>query len=226
MGRVLLQYMSQRLSEINLKSIKKRPGPVITISRAAGCSCYPISKIIEQKLNETETDPPWQVISKAILHQSAEQLNLHPEKIAEIVKTKERSLMEDVVHAFLSSDYQIEKKVYTTIVNVIRHFANEGNKIILGRGGCVICEDIPKSIHVRIDAPTQWKIDAIITTKGLSREEAIKYIEDTETNRRNFRQMIKGKKENCEMFDLIINQSKFTNEEIADIIISAFLKIL
>jgi cytidylate kinase len=226
MGRVLLHYMSQRLNEINLKTTKKEPGPVVTFSRAAGCSCYRLAKMLEVRLNEFYPKSQWQVISKEILHQSAEQLKIQPDKVEHLAKTKERSLMEEIVNTFLSSDYQLEKKVQKTLVNVIRNFANEGNKIIIGRGGCVICSDIEKAVHVRIDAPMSWKIDQQMNKKGFTREEAIQYIEETESNRSNFRQTIKGKKECCEMYDLLINQSRFSDNEIVELVLAAIKKIV
>jgi len=225
MGKVLLHYMSQRLNEINLKTSRKEPGPVITISRAAGCSCYQLSKKLESRLNELYPKTPWQVISKEILHQSAEQLKIQPEKVEHIAKAKERSLMEEILNTFLSSDYQLEKRVQKTLVNVIRNFAHEGNKILIGRGGCVICSDIKKAVHVRIDAPMSWKIDQVMNRKGYSKEEAIRYIEETENNRENFRQLIKGKKECCELYDILINQSRFSDNQIIELILAAIQKI-
>ncbi len=225
MGRVLLHYMSQRLNEINLKTSKKEPGPVITISRAAGCSCYELAKKLEARLSELYPKSPWQVISKEILHQSAEQLKIQPEKVEHIAQAKGRSLMEEILQTFLSSDYQLEKKVVKTLVNVIRNFAHDGYKIIIGRGGCVICNDIQKAVHVRIDAPMSWKIEQIMDRKGYSKEEAIQYIEETENNRENFRQLIKGKKECCELYDLLINQSRFSDNEIIELVLTAIKKI-
>lgn len=221
MGRVLLKYMSSRLNEVNLKTTKKDAGPVITISRAGGCSAYPICTKLEGKINAFYGSNKWQVISKEVLHQSAEMLKLHPEKIEEIAKLKERSLMEEILHAFLSSDYQLEKKVQKTIMNVIRRFAYEGHKIIMGRGGSFLCDDIKRSLHVRIDAPMDWKVERVMNNKGYSREQAIEYIEQLEADRRQFRQAVKGKKSKCDMFDLTLNQSKFTDDEIVEMIFFA-----
>jgi cytidylate kinase len=221
MGQVLMHYMSQRLNEVSFKASKKEAGPVITISRAGGCASYKISKILESKLNEILKQDLWQVISKEILHHSAEKLKLHPERINQLSKKKERTIMDDILHAFLSSDYQLEKKVEKTLINVISRFGYEGHKIILGRGGNLICCEIQKSLHIRIDAPMHWKIEQVIEKKGFTKDEAIKYIEETETNRRLFRQSIKGSKEQCDNFDLMVNQSKFSDEEIVNLIVAA-----
>ena len=49
--------------------------------------------------------------------------------------------------------YKSDLKIRTTIAKVIRKFANEGNAIIVGRGGVAITRDIPLSLHIFLEAP-------------------------------------------------------------------------
>ncbi|HPR61742.1 MAG TPA: cytidylate kinase-like family protein [Prolixibacteraceae bacterium] len=221
MSDVFHEYMSKRISEVNLDSFKSKPGPVITISRAGGCTIQTLVADLCEQLNNLQNDNRWQIISKEILHESAEKLSIHPKQIKSVFKIKDRSILDDIMQAFLSKDYQLERKVRNTVINVIHRFGIEGFAIIIGRAANIICSDINDSLHIRIDAPLEWRIKKMMRIKTISRDEAINYINETEHDRSNFRHSIKGKEVLCDDFDLTINQSKFSNDEIISIIINA-----
>jgi len=221
MSKIFYDYLSRRLNEINLNNPKDNNGPVITISRAAGCTSNPLAKQLENKLNEIYGETKWEVISKEILHLSALELKLNPNRIKTIFETKNRNLFDEIVQTFISSDYQLEKKMIKTVSNIIHHFGIEGFKIIIGRASNCICSDIQNSLHIRLDAPINWRIERVEKVKKLSKEEAMNCIIKTEKNRDNFRKTIKGKKVQTDDFDLTINQSTFSNEDIIEIIINA-----
>ena len=221
MSKILNDYMSKRLNEINLNDHKTRKGPVITISRAAGCTSNTISRQLEKGLNELMGESMWKVISKEILHDSAIELKLNPDKIKTIFETKNRNLFDEIIQTFISGDYQLEKKMVKTVTNVIHGFGTEGYKIIIGRAGNCICSDIKNSLHIRIDAPLQWRIERVFKTKKISKEEALNWIIQTERDREYFRKSVKGKKVESDDYDLIINQSSFTEDDMIEIILNA-----
>jgi cytidylate kinase len=221
MSEIFNDYMSKRLNEINLNDFKTRKGPVITISRAAGCTSYIISKQLVYKLSEIRDEPKWKVISKEILHDSAVELKLNPHKIKTIFEPKSRNMFDEIMQTFISGDYQLEKKMIKTVTSVIHRFGAEGFNIIIGRAGNCICSDIQHSLHIRLDAPLNWRIERVEKTKKLSKEEAINWILQTENNRANFRKSVKGKKVESDDYDLIINQATFTEDDISEIIINA-----
>jgi cytidylate kinase len=221
MEDLLYKYMTQRYSEANSDIFGNSNGPVLTISRSAGCSTTHLVNELISKLNEISKDHKWEVISKDILRQSAEELKMHPDKLKKIFETKNRSIFDEVVQAFISGDYQLEKRMIKTVVNVIHGFGLKGHKIIVGRAANIICSDISKSLHVKIDAPLQWKIEKVEKNKGFSKEEAINYINQTDKNREYFRKSIKSDYETINLWDLTINQAAFSTNEIVTIIIAA-----
>ena len=81
MSDVFHEYMSKRISEVNLNSFKSKPGPVITISRVAGCTIQTLITDLCEQLNKLQKENRWQIISKEILHESAEKLSIHPKQI-------------------------------------------------------------------------------------------------------------------------------------------------
>jgi hypothetical protein len=219
MSEIFNDYMSKRLNEIDLKDIKTQKGPVITISRAAGCTSNIISKQLGLRLNEYSGGQKWKVISKEILHESALELKLNPSKIKTIFEAKHRSIFDEIVQTFISGDYPLEKKMIKAVTNVIHRFGVDGYKIIIGRAGNCICSDIKHALHLRIDAPLNWRIQRIERTKKLSKEDATNWIIQTEMNRTNFRNSVKGNKVLSDDYDLIINQSSFSDNEIIEIIL-------
>lgn len=223
MKDVFYEYMSKRLNEEAFNPNQKT-GPVITISRAAGCSVKNLSHLLLDQLNAKLGAQKWEVISKEILHESARHMNVDKATVQTVFDMKERSVLEDVVRAFVSRDYHLERKLLNTVVNVIYSFAVDGYKIIIGRGSNTICANIDHSLHVRIDAPLEWRVQAVMKEQDLSRESALSYINHSEANRRNFRRMIRGNVSQGDEFDLVISQNKFEDDEMVRLIVNA-LKI-
>jgi cytidylate kinase len=221
MNDIFSEYLTKRFSEMNLDKLKRQPGPVITISRVAGCSAQGIAMSLAEKLNCNKPENSWEVISKEILHASAEKLRLHPDKVQTIFEAQNHSFFDDLVKTFISSDYHLEFRMRKTVMNVIHRFAVDGNKIIIGRASNIICSDIENSLHVRIDAPVEWQIERIMLLKNMTRTEAIEFIKVTDNNRASFRKLIKGEKVKNEDFNLTINHEKFSDEEIVEIIMRA-----
>lgn len=221
MSDILYNYMSKRLSDAEMNELKSKPGPVVTISRMAGCSSQRLARELANRLNQMQGPEHWNVISKEVLQESAEKLQLEPKKIKTVFKIQDRSVLDDVMQAFLSQDYQLERRMRNTVINVIRRFSVEGHKIILGRGANIICSDLELALHVRIIAPLEWRIKKVMNDKKFTRDEALHCIEKTERERTTFRNSIKGKMVGNFDFDLTINQSKFSNAEIIEIIVGA-----
>jgi cytidylate kinase len=224
MGDLLYEYMNQRFSDVTPEEHSSKHGPVITISRAAGCTARKLSEGLAKKLNQNRKGDQWEVISKEILHHSAEILNMNPDKLKSIFEPKDRNLFDEVIQTFISGDYQLEKKMIKTVINVIHKFGAEGHKIIIGRAANIICYDIPDSLHIRIDAPLKWRIEQIEKTKKISKEEALNFIKQTDINRKNFRKSIKKDIHERNYHDVTINQASFSDDDIIDIIVDVMKK--
>ena len=101
MGNELLNYLSNRVQPgfISNRSFHV-PGPVITISREVGCSGLEMATVLAEKLNKTGTGSKWRVLSKEIFQQSAQELNLDPQKVARIFKQTDRNAFDEILNAF------------------------------------------------------------------------------------------------------------------------------
>jgi len=217
----LLKYASDRIHDESGKG--QEAGPVITISREYGCP----AKLIAGRLAEELTrklfvkgkDAIWRFITKEIMAESAKALEIDPEKIKYVFEYEQKSVIEDIISAQFNKYYKSERKIRNTVAKVIRNMAYEGNVIIVGRGGVAITHDIPKSLHIMLEAPIEWRTVRVAQNYNISQEEAKKAALDIDKKRKEFREYFQGKDTDYTRFDLTINCMAFTMEEIVHIIL-------
>ena len=112
-------------------------------------------------------------------------------------------------------------KIRATIAKVIRNFANEGNAIIVGRGGVAITRDIPKSLHIFLEAPLEWRALRTAEKHKLTIDQARHYAQTIDKKRGQFRDYFQGKGNDYTRFDLKINCMTLEIDEIIAIIVGA-----
>ncbi|MCD4774204.1 MAG: cytidylate kinase-like family protein, partial [Bacteroidales bacterium] len=228
MDNVFLKYMDDRFTakEIsktdNLITPSEIHGPIVTISREAGCSgneianelCLAFSKI--NKEDNSKND--WQWINKQILHSTAKELKMPESKIKYIFKAEKRGVMDDVVSSLTSKYYKSHKTIQKTVVKIIKNYAAKGNIIIVGRGGVIFTHEVPNSLHIKLEAPLEWRVEQISKKHNISSDEARKYILDIDDKRKKLLELLSEKKYSSDIFDIIINCSKFSKEELTNVI--------
>jgi cytidylate kinase len=223
MENSLLNYMNKRFGEISPtpRSVSHVAGPVITISRQVGCGGVKIARNLAEALNEFAVCKKWQVISKEVLHKSARQLELDPRKVDRLFTRDEHSTFDEILEAFNAKMYKSDRVILKTVKEVIKGFAVDGCCIIVGRAGHIIARDIEHSLHIRLEAPLDWRIEKIVSRNIVSADEALKFITETEKKRDTFRKHYLNKKHPEEIFDLTINVSRFKPENIVKLVKSA-----
>lgn len=201
------------------------PGPVLTISREVGCPAKRIASCVSESLNKQKKSKqkkhPWRWISKEILLESAKELQVDQSQIQHIFDYKSRGLLEDLLLAQSKDYYKSDQKIRTTIAKVIRRFANEGNAIIVGRGGVAITRDIPKSLHIFLEAPLEWRTIRIAEKMDCSIEQARSHAQSIDKKRSHFRDYFQGKGSDYTRFDLKLNCMTLETSEIVEIITGA-----
>jgi cytidylate kinase len=219
----LSKYMEDWYKEDPAKNIY--PGPVVTISREVGCPAKIIAASLTEELNKLKKsktkDHPWRWISKEILQESAKELDADFDQIQHVFDYKKRGVLEDLLMAQSKDYYKSDLKIRTTIAKVIRRFANEGNAIIVGRGGVAITRDIPRSIHVFLEAPLEWRTIRVAEKHSFSIEQARSYAQNIDKKRTHFRDYFQGKGNDYTRFDMKLNCMTLENKEITEIIIGA-----
>ena len=219
----LSKYLADWYKEDHARNIY--PGPVVTISRELGCPAKYIAARLTERLNTLRTgkskDLPWRWISKEILLESARELQVDSSQIQHVFDYKSRGVLEDLLLAQSKDYYKSDLKIRTTIARVIRKFANEGNAIIVGRGGVAITRDIPKSLHISLEAPLEWRAVRVAEKHDFTVEQARSYAQNIDKKRSQFRDYFQGKGNDYTCFDIKLNCMTLQTEEIVDILIGA-----
>ncbi len=216
----LSKYLQERYQE--KQSRQAFPGPVVTIARELGCPSKALAISLIEKLNNSDykfsKKTPWRWISKEILEESAKDLGVELAEIKYIFEYKTHGVLEDLLLSHSKRFYKSDRKVRNTIAKVIRNFADEGNAIIIGRGGVAITRDIPKSLHVKLEAPLEWRALRTSEKHNITIEEARKYCLEIDKKREQFRDYFQGKGNDYTRFDISFNCMTIDPEEIAEII--------
>lgn len=219
----LSKYLDDWYKEDPAKNIY--PGPVVTLSREVGCPAKRIAATLSEYLNKQKKlqskDHPWRWISKEILMESARELKVDSSQIQHVFDYKSRGVLEDLLLAQSKEYYKSDLKIRTTIAKVIRKFANEGNAIIVGRGGVAITRDIPRSLHVFLEAPLEWRALRVADKHEFTIDQARSYAHNIDKKRSQFRDFFQGKGNDYTRFDIKLNCMTLEIEEIIDIIVSA-----
>ncbi len=219
----LLKYMSGRLQKDNNNI--KAPGPVITISRLYGCPAKKVALKLTEELTKKMfvkgLDAEWRIITKEIMSESAKELGLEPSKIKYVFKYEQKGILDDILEAHSNKYYKSDRKIRSTIAQVIKNISHEGNVVIVGRGGVAITRDILKSLHINLDAPLEWRVLRASEKNCMSIEEARKYTIEIDHKRKQFREYFEGKNTDYTRFDLTFNCMTLSVDEIVGIIMKA-----
>lgn len=220
MNNTLMVYLNKRLHQHDNKyrATNSEPGPVICISREAGCGGVNIARLLAVELDKQTFCKKWKVLSKEILEESARELNMEPNKLNSYLKEGDRGLFDDILNTFSEKRYMSDRKINKTLIDLISSFANDGHCIIVGRGGHIIARDIEKSLFIKLTAPHDWRLKQIMKKNNLNIREAMDFIENTEKERHNFIKHIADENIKDVEFDLAINLSRMNVSELIALI--------
>lgn len=216
-----LDYRFHKQSEFPTKKKKdlSHYGPIVTISRQAGCSARDIANLFYIAINRTikEKENKWKCVDKDIILDSAQKLNLPTRKIKYIFNAQKKSSMDEIVESLSSRYYKSDNIIRKTIIEVMKDYAESGNTIIVGRAGVALSQHIHRSLNIRLIAPMPWRIEQISQKHKISEEEAEKYILEIDSKRRALIEKFYGKKMEDSMFDIIFNCKNISKDEVVQI---------
>jgi len=206
-----------------LKKVIEAPGPVITISRECGCSGRILAENLTGRINQKIDNPSknWKWVNKEILSLASKELKINPDQIKNFLDAEDKNFIDEIVSSFTVKYYAPDAKIKKAIKDVVRHIAINGNVVIIGRGSEALTQDIQRSLHVKLYAPLSWKIDAIRMRDNISKEDARRFVVNTDKRRLKFVDSYLAKEDNKVVYDIDFNCSKFNQDEIIDMIMKA-----
>lgn len=196
-------------------SSKKEPEvyPAITISREFGSPGAALAEYLGDKTG-------FDVWDKKLLQRISEELG-SDQKMIETLDERRKEAIEDTVASYLSNVHTNVKYLHS-LIRVVRTIEEHGRGIIVGRGANFICEN-KKSVHIRLVAPLRDRIADYAKRSGMNKQEVERMTEEkdrerTEFIRRNFQEDVN----NPLSYDLVINSSSYSLEQIAEIVLKAY----
>ncbi|WP_051259811.1 cytidylate kinase-like family protein [Peptoniphilus mikwangii] len=205
------------LRKIFSASFASKKNLIITIDREHGSGGFEISKIIGKLLNI-------EVYDEDIIELKTLEGKVDPDNIK-----KDDSFLQGTIYDLYRENYSYSQEDITNIdasflanSKTIRDFAKKGSCIILGKCANYVLKDNYDIFSVFITADKEYRIERIMQKYNIDREKAIYTMNKKDTRRKNhYNKFTNGSWGNAFEYDLTINSSKFSNEDVAKIIIKS-----
>ena len=198
----------------------KGPGPFVTLSRQFGCDGYEIGDLLAEKLNEELEEEKWKVYKREILQQVAEDAGIS-EEVIERERQIKPSIIRDFFRGVRGSRIPDSMAILKNVTTLVRQLAFDGYAIIIGHGGTAATVEIENGLAARIEAPQDWRIQRLCRRDGLLPNEAEKIIAETATGSKHLNAIYKKWNPRNPAFELVMDNSRFSNEQIVEHIITA-----
>jgi len=210
-----------RKEKIELSEAQQTPlAPFITISREYGSGGFEIGAKIAEILNaENGSGKIWAAYDRELINGVMDDTGLSS-TLTHTLTSNARKNMTNLIQTSFSK-FPPQVSVYLKLVETIRIMAVNGNVILVGRASNVITRDLKRGSHIRITAPLEWRIKRISDLMKLSRKDAEKLIIEKNKERDRFvKEYIKFDPEDPLNYDFCLNNTKFSTEEAARLIIA------
>lgn len=193
----------------------QEPGPVITISREYGCLGFTFAEEMAREMSKTSIIglgvKEWHAFNKLIIAEAAKSVNITPEMAERFSHQKPNDFFGEVFSNLFKSfsDYYVPSdiEVKKVVAGIVRNLAVEGCSIIVGRAGVVIASDIPKSLHIRLYAPENYRVKLVSEKENITEAAARTKINTIDRERVYFRNFFAGEELNSNIFDVAFNTS-------------------
>jgi cytidylate kinase len=178
----LLEYNRKQVQKAGSHQRKQKQRPCITLSREYGCEGYPVAELLREEMTRLSGEE-WLLMDKALLEAVARNHNLSEEVLLGL---GEKNRILDEVLATFSRRWTSEKDHYRLLCRHIVSLAEQGNVIIVGRGGAIVTRHLENCHHFRLYASLAFKTASIAGRLNLLPEEAEKLVIKKQKQRDTF----------------------------------------
>lgn len=191
--------------------------PFVTISRQFGCKAFELSQALSEMLKTEFPDYEYVVYDKKLLAILAD----HDEILSEMVNAlskRTKTEMDDWLDSTFSGKPS-ELKVYRHLARTQVILASAGACILIGRGGALTTRHLDSGIHVRLIAPLEWRINALMSVPDRKDVASREIIERYDREREGFVRKYSGLDvTDAANYDLVFNNEKLGANEQAMIL--------
>ncbi len=100
--------------------------------------------------------------------------------------------------------------------------ARDGNLVYHGLAGGLLLRSLPGVLRVRLIAPLDFRIHALMETHGMDRHSAEAYIQDVDDARARWVKDVYGQDiSDSNLYDMVLNLASFTIPEACQVVVAA-----
>ena len=195
---------------------------VITISRQFGAGGITLGEMIAKKLDYTFVDSEIiQMVAKKAKVSTHWVESIEKEAGGKFLRFMTGLVSKSLVERVLDEKRgYIDEEIFIDLLNkIINQIADEGEVVILGRGGQYILRDRPDAFHVLLIAHLQDRIRFMEEHYDLTTAQAIQMVSREDKRRTNlYRKFGKEDYDHPDLYHLVLNMSKLTLERARDLI--------
>jgi cytidylate kinase len=108
---------------------------------------------------------------------------------------------------------------FEAVEKVLHELADQGEVVIVGRGGQLVLRGHPQVLHVRIVAPLEVRVDRVAASKSVSPKAALAQIKASDRTRRlYFQKFYQADWDEPTLYDLILNTGRIPPDAAVEMI--------
>lgn len=193
---------------------------VITINRELGSGGGSVGRRLAERLDV-------KFYNKAVIRALKEKYHLSAEELEKLKGQKEGWWAEFQRRVVPFSDTNNDgpeiittEDVFNSETEIIKGIADTGSCVIVGRSAFYVLRDHPNHLSILIQAPMEQRIKRVMETQELSREVAIKTINQVDERRENYvNRFANTSRYDTRNYDLVISMERLKIDDAVDIIL-------
>lgn len=188
--------------------------PFIAVSRESGAGGGEIGARVAEVLG-------FRILGREILDYLAETYKM-PRDMLEFVDEKTANWMHEAFGFWIDKHTVTQDEYVVRVGKMVLLAAQNESCVFIGRGVPFL---LPKAfgLTVRIIAPETYRVDRTKRMRGISPEEALQFVAETDRGRRDFvRRFFHQDVADPHLYDLVINVEHLGIEGAVDLIVAAF----
>jgi cytidylate kinase len=197
---------------------------IITISRQFGAGGRTLGNMISEKLN-------YNLVDEDIIEQVAQEAKVSPSWVKSIENEAGGTLLRYISglgpfrknYVDRLSEHKkgyIDGHIYVELLHkIITRMAEEGDIVIIGRGGQYILKNHPQAVHILMMSDMEHRISFMEKQYNLSRKQATLVVEKQSKRRKNlYRYFGREDYDDPTLYHIVLNMSKLSMDAASDVV--------
>ena len=206
----------------DLPPVKLRPA--ITLSRQTGSGARAIADQVAELLQARDpAHQPWSVVDKNLVEIVLEEHKL-PKEVARFMPEDHVSTIQDAIEEILGL-HPSARTLWHKTAETVRHLAELGHVIVIGRAANIITREMKNVFHVRLIAPLDQRIQQVMARSQRDATAALAHIHKEDLGRRRFlKDHFQAETDDNLRYDLVLNTARIPQATAARLIGDAVLQ--